>query len=251
MDYPHGGWALCFDLVIELIGICFLYESLRTVMPDQCWVKYFFILFLLTSTVQERLIRAPLVDTAATSAFRFSVLSDSKALIGLLMACAVITAFGAQLHRWRSRLTLSLCLGAFLAFVIAPPVNALYVRLLSHFNYLSHPGLYTFPYPWQLNFPAYLLFIEPTISCAVIYTIVRSQLSKKALLNLLQFALLLSAIRYALLGPFIYPFLTKQLAPWVAVSSKGQFLLEATVLGLTVGASCRIAGVHLSSGSSS
>ena len=239
--YPHVGWVPCADLIVQLFGMILLYTHAGRLFTGKPWFARCMLLFVLVATLQERLLRAPLVDTFATTAFRYSVLTDSKALIAVFLASTVIAALDRRLQSRRYQVALSFSLAAVLVFLVAPVVNAWYAHLLNHFDHLSHPGIYNFPYPWQLNVPAYITFIEPTVSAAIIYSLVRESLPEKTFANLFQFALLIAAIRYAILGPFIYPFVTSKLTPVIAVASKGQFLLEALTLGVTVGASCRAA----------
>ena len=240
-DYPHLGWVPFADLAVQLFAMTLLYRLAYPSFEGKRWFARSTLLFLLVATVQERLLRAPLIDTFATTAFRYSVLTDSKALIAVFLASTAIAFLDKHLtSRW-VQAALSLSLAGVLVFLVAPLVNAGYAHLLARFDYLSHPGLYTFPYPWQLNVPAYITFIEPTVSAAIIYSLVRRRLAKQVIPNLLEFALLMAAIRYALLGPLLYPLVTHKLTRTLAVASKGQFLLEALTLGVTVGASCRIA----------
>ncbi len=239
--FPRVGWPAFADLVVELFGIILLYTFADRLFAGKSWFARWMLLFLLVSTLQERLLRAPIIDTFATTAFRYSVLADSKALIAIFLASAVIAASDRYLRSRWYQVALSFGLAAVLVFLIAPPVNATYAHLLDRFDYLNHPGLYNFPYPWQLNVPAYITFIEPTIAAAIIYSLVRDRLSTRPLVNLLEFALLVGAIRYSLLDPFIYPFVTNKMTRAIAMVSEGQFFFEAITLGVTVGASCRFA----------
>ncbi len=239
--YPHTGVPRYLDFIVELLGIMFLYSLTRDLFVGKSLFVRWMLLFLLTTTLQERLLRAPLVDTFATTAFRYSVLKDSKALWGVLIATVVIAALDRRLESFRNKLMLALGLSAVLVFLVAPVIDIAYVNLLNHFSYLDRPGLYNFPYPWQLNLPAYILFIEPTVSAAFIYMFAQRYLPKSPTVNILGFALLVAAVRYDILGPFIYPFFAKDLTLPVAMMSRGQFLFEAVTLGVTVAASCRLA----------
>jgi len=108
-------------------------------------------------------------------------------------------------------------------------------KMLDHFSYLSHAVVYTAPYGWNVEIPAYLTFIEPVIACFVIVYNVWNNLSSRPWIRSLQFIVLIMAIRGVLLSPFINVFYA-DLPPLTAIASMGQFSLEGlTLAALTVG----------------
>ena len=123
-------------------------------------------------------------------------------------------------------------LAAVATFALAPLCSAVFAKLLESLSYLAPTGEWcALPYGWKVLLPAYVSFVEPTLACFITATLVWRGLSSSPGWRLLQFTVMIVAIKNQLITPFIYAVLAKE--PGLgALASEGQFALEALTLAL-------------------
>jgi len=232
--FPRFGPHAFVNSVLITLGLVYLHD-LWFRGKTKTWPIRFVILFITYTMLRELLFRLPIMESVCTTAWAFSVLDTSWRLVNAFILCALVVLCSTTLTTLPRKIFASLILAAIISFITEPMVELFSDKMLDHFSYLSHAVVYTAPYGWNVEIPAYLTFIEPVIACFVIVYNVWNNLSSRPWIRSLQFIVLIMAIRGVLLSPFINVFYA-DLPPLTAIASMGQFSLEGlTLAALTVG----------------
>ena len=184
--------------------------------------------------LQEMFFRAPIMDSVVTTAWTFSFLSNLPSLIPWLILATLIVALAPYLKSLWLQLLASLALYAAVFLALKPLITRVATTVLTHFSYLAHDEVYGQPYGAHVLVPAYLTYAEPVIACIFIAALLWNQLAPRLPLRLLQFTLIILAIKHVLFAPFIFVFYAKMPHP-TALLSMGQFTLEAITLAVLGG----------------
>ena len=187
------------------------------------------LLFVLVAMLRESL-RLPIMDGFATTAWRYSFVSDTPRIIMVFLICCTVVATP-KISRWWVKAVAAVFSAAVLQFIIQPLIHAGFSHLLTSTAYLSHDEIYKVPYGWQIEVPAYITYLEPVIGCFLMAIIAWEKLAGNMLQRTVQFILLVMLIGNALIRPFIYVFYS-EFTPVVSLLSMGQFFLETFFLAL-------------------
>jgi hypothetical protein len=229
--YPKAGWAVFGQVALSVLGLMVFYrlaifEFARFSVVIRCLT-----LFLLVAMLREALIRGPVMDGFATTAWVFSIVSSLPRLITILIiSCLVVVTEPWVARPWQVLLT-AIAIAALIQFLCAPLIGAAFSHILDSISYLSHDEVYKAPYGWQIEVPAYITYLEPVAACFVMAAVVWERLSRNMVLRTVQFVLLVLAMNTILIRPIVYVFY----APFgasTALLSMGQFFLEALALAL-------------------
>jgi hypothetical protein len=229
--YPSAGWAVFGQLALSVLGWMVFYrlvilEFARFTVAIRCLM-----LFLLAAMLREALIRGPVMDGFATTAWSFSFVSNLPRLITILIvSCLVVVTEPLVRRPWRLFLG-AVAIAALVQFLCAPYIRIAFGHILESIAYLSHDEVYKAPYGWQIEVPAYITYLEPVVACFVMVALVWDGLSKNSLWRTLQFVLLVLAMNTILIRPIVYVFYAP-FGPFTALLSMGQFFLEALALAL-------------------
>jgi hypothetical protein len=194
--------------------------------PARCLV-----LFLLASMLSESLIRVPVMNGFATTAWRYSIVESLPRLIRTLLICCLVVFASPTLIRLWQKIVGALAISAIVQLLCVPFVSKVFGHILASIAYLNHDEVYKAPYGWQIEVPAYITYMEPVVACFVMVALVWDRLSKNLSTRTIQFVLLVMMINGRLLAPFIYV-LYSTFRPALALLSMGQFFLEALTLAL-------------------
>ena len=96
----------------------------------------------------------------------------------------------------------------------------------SRISYFSHDSLWNPPYDWHVMVPAYMTYVEPTLTCFLVAFLIWDRLPEQRLLRYGSFSIIVTSLNGVLSHPLIYPFFSK-LSFGVAVLSAGQFFSKA------------------------
>ena len=231
--FPRFGPHAFVNSACITLGLVYLH-NLWFRGKTKTWPIRFITLFITYAMLREILFRLPIMDGVCTTAWVFSVLENIWRLVNAFILCALVVLFSPRLTTLPRKILASLILAAIVSFLTEPAVDRLSSNMLDHFSSLSHADVYTVPYGWNVQIPAYLTFVEPAIACFVIIYNVWNKLSSRPWIRSLQFIVLIMAIRGVLLSPFINVFYAGR-PPLTAIASTGQFSLEGlTLAALTV-----------------
>lgn len=171
------------------------------------------------------------MDSIVTTAWTFSFLSNVPTLLVWLLLSILIVAIAPLLKNLWLKLLAAVALYAFVFLGCRNLIVSAFNPILQHLSYLAHDEVYGLPYGMHVLIPAYLTYAEPVVACILIAALLCKHLDQRLPLRLLQFTLLILAIRHVLLAPIIFPFYAKLPIP-TAVLSIGQFSLEAIALAV-------------------
>jgi len=181
--------------------------------------------------LQEQFFRAPIMDSVVTTAWTFSFLSNIPTLLVWLLLSILIVALAPLLKNLWLKLGAAVALYALVFLVCRHPIASAFNPILQHFSYLAHDEVYGLPYGLHVLLPAYLTYAEPVAACIVIAALLWNHLDQRLPVRLLQFTLIILAIRHVLFAPFIFPLFAK-LPVTTAFLSIGQFSFEAIALAV-------------------
>ena len=227
--YPSNGWPAFVSLALSVLGVMWFDELILQDDHASRPIRKYLQILILVAMLRESL-RLPIMDGFATTAWRYSFVSDAPRV---LMACLVCCAVAAmpRLSRWWVKLFAALFVATVLQLIVQPFIHRSFAHVLASIAYLSHDEVYTVPYGWQIELPAYVTFMEPVIACFVMVSLVWGQLTGSLLRRTSRFILLVMLVANALLRPFIYVFYS-QLSLGLSLLSMGQFFLETFALAL-------------------
>jgi hypothetical protein len=229
--YPAAGWPVFCSLTLTALALIYFYclsieEFARFRLPARC-----LLLFALAAMLGEALIRRPVMNGFATTAWIYSFVDNLPRLITALLICCLVVPTAPKLSRPWQKILGALAIAAMLQFLCVPLIGKAFSHILASIAYLNHDEVYTAPYGWQIEVPAYITYMEPVAACFIMVVLVWDRLAKNLLTRTLQFALLVLMINTTLIRPFVYIFYAT-FSPVVALLSAGQFFLEALTLAV-------------------
>jgi hypothetical protein len=232
--FPHTGIGAWVNGASSVLGAVLVYSLASPGFHRRPFVVRVLALFLLLTMLQEMFFRGPIMDAVVTTAWRFSFLSNVPALLVWLVLSTVIVAIAPYLKHVALKVVASVVLYAAVFLALRPLVMRYATPILAHFSSLAHDEVWGQPYGAHVLIPAYLTFAEPVIACIVIAALLWDQLAERLPLRLLQFTLILLAVKHVLFAPIVFPFYAK-MPVLTAMASMGQFTLEAIALAVLGG----------------
>lgn len=230
--FPHTGWpaypVLLFATLSAIIIERLAADRLR---HRSIWVRCG-VLFLLIAMLREQLIRAPLmnvINSKPYSPYPLVEYMPPLILIGFV-ACLVVLASRRMQQQWQQWVG-ALVISAAVFFVVKPPVDLVFGRILHAIAYLDSNNRFNPPYDYHIEIPAYLTFAEPVLASFATGMLVWNRLSRQPLRRILQ----LAALIFLMKGPVASPFINILYAGTDAVTamlSEAQFSFESMSLGL-------------------
>jgi hypothetical protein len=229
--YPRAGWWVFGQVALNVLSLMVFYRLATLEFARFNVVIRCLLLFLLAAMLREALIRGPVMDGFATTAWLFSFVSGLPRLITILIvSCLVVVTEPLVRRPWRLFLGAA-AIAALVHFLCTPFIGVAFGHILESISYLSHDEVYKAPYGWQIEVPAYITYLEPVVACFITVALVWDGLSKHLLWRTLQFVLLVLAMNTILIRPIVYVFYAP-FGPLTALLSMGQFFLEALALAL-------------------
>ncbi|WP_139975453.1 hypothetical protein [Ochrobactrum sp. CGA5] len=167
----------------------------------------------------------------ASSAFFLGLMTVANSLYyGLAFLIVVIAS--PKVRTFAHYVLASVITGIVLAFLAPLLTGKIQSFFGSVFETLApQRGWCTLPYGANVLIPAYLSFIEPVISTVVCAALTWRFLKGSTILKLMQFTLLILALKKQLFAAFLYVVYART-DFWLAFASMGQFTLEAAALGI-------------------
>ena len=229
--YPKAGWAVFCQFSLSVLGLMVFYRIARAELARFGWLARILLLFLLVSMLREALVRGPVMDGFATTAWTFSFLSNLPRLITILIVASLVVLTAPLARRLWQMLLAAVAISVLVQVLLAPQIGIAFGHILESLSYLSHDEVYKAPYGWQIELPAYITYLEPVVACFFMMALVCDGLSKRLLWGTLQFVILVLAVNTLLIRPIVYVFYAP-FGPVTALLSMGQFFLESLVLAL-------------------
>ena len=229
-NYPRTGWpAYCSNVLLTFTAM-YCYQLTKNQFAHSHALLKCLGIFILLATLNENLIRLPLMTGIITSAWLFSFIQNLPRLLPhLFLACAIVLTASKLFRTWQ-QILMALLIGGLLPFLesiiseqIAPLLNSLQPR--------PEDIIYE-PYGLDVTLPSYLSFYEPALACFMLASLVWQKLSAESIKRFGQFVLLILLLRGLLLAPFIYILYADNISPITAILSVGQFFLQYLVLAL-------------------
>jgi hypothetical protein len=230
-EYPRSGWPVFTQTALSVLGLMWFYRLGQAQFSRFSLAARCLVLFVLAAMLREALIRGPVMDGFATTAWIYSFVSSMPRLITLLIISCLIVATAPLARRPWQMLVGAIAIAALAYFVCTPLIGNAFGHLLESISYLSHDEVYKAPYGWQIEVPAYITYLEPVAACFIMAAWMWPGLSRTPSWRTLQFVLLVLAMDTLLIRPFVYVFYAN-LSPMMALLSMGQFFLEALALAL-------------------
>jgi len=220
--------------VMATLGLIIYWQLSSRNLP-RSFVKQSAALFLFSTMLTENLFRSPFMDAYCTTAWTFIFVANIQKVLTMALAAVMIVAATPKLPLVWQKVAGALVITALTAFVIGPLIDRAMAPVMLAIAHLAPQSEWcTLPYGANVLIPAYLTFLEPVIACLAGAALIWDQLSPSRGLRFVQFTLLILAIKNLLVTPFVYAMLAKE--PFLsALTSDGQFALEAVALALLTG----------------
>jgi hypothetical protein len=219
---------------VAALGLIFLWQSASKQLGGprvSGWVA----LTLLATMLTETLIRGPFMEGYCTTAWTFAFVSNLQPVLSVSVSAALVVVVGSKLTSIVRRVIAALAISAFTMFVASPLIGAAMAPLLTAMSNLAPQSEWcTLPYGANVLIPAYLTFAEPVVACFAAAALTWDRLSAVRGLRVVQFTLIIVAIKKQLLTPFIYAFLARE-GFASGLLSDSQFAFEAIALAVFTG----------------
>jgi hypothetical protein len=199
------------------------------------FVKRWGMLFLVDAMLTETLFRGPFMDGYCTTAWVFSFVGSIPKDLTIALSSAIVTLAAPRLHfLWQSVIAAAI-IAAFITYAGSPLIGlAMQPIMTSISRFAPQSEWCALPYGADVLIPAYLSFVEPVVACLMAAALVWNRLSKARIIRFAQFAVLVLALKNQLVTPFVYAAIAK-LPALTALTSEGQFALEAATLAILTG----------------
>lgn len=230
---PLARWLI---RVTQIVGLMVFWQ-LAAPLPSAAFIKRWALLFLIVCMLTESLFRGPFMGGYCTGAYAYAFIGNVQALLTLAFISVLVVAVSTwSLQGWR-RAIAAFAIATLTMFAATPLVSAAMSPVMKSIAALAPQGEWcALPYGAKVLIPAYVTFLEPTLACVAVAGLVWDRLSPSFGLRLMQFSLIILAIKTQLLMPFLYAALARQ--PFLhALASEGQFALEALSLAILAGMS--------------
>jgi hypothetical protein len=219
---------------VAALGLIFLWQLASKRMAGP-WIWKWVALTLMATMLTETLIRGPFMEGYCTTAWTFAFVSNLQPVLSISVTAALVIVVAPKLNSNLLRVIAALVISAFTMFVASPLIGAAMAPLLAAMSNLAPQSEWcTLPYGANVLIPAYLTFAEPVVACFVAAALAWDGLSPARGLRLLQFTLIIVAIKRQLLTPIIYAVLAK-VSFASGLLSDSQFAFEAITLAALTG----------------
>ncbi len=233
--YPTIGWSAFCGTALSAYALSWIY----TLAEDRLFVLSAFqriALFAALTAMLREAFRVTLLDGVVTTAWSYSLLSDSPRFAVSIALAALVILIRPRFTHPIKRLLSALITSATITYVLMPMFLSLLGKALAHYSYLEHTEVYT--RGWRLEIPAYITFLEPTLAAFLLSALVWDRLSAVRAIRTVQFICLIMAINTSLIRLPLYP-LFSPFPVRLALLSMSQFFLEWLVLSLSIIATWR------------
>lgn len=237
--YPTAGWPVFCGLAGCAFAMLWLCQRIADRLDTLTISVRILLIGLLASMLREAL-RVSILDGIVTSAWRYSFVSDlPRSVVPVFLACLCVPAARYVRHT-SARVVGAIVIGGLATYVFLPAFSSILGHVLHSIRHLSHDEIYKVPYGWQVEFPSYITFLEPTIAAFLVAALVLDRLSPKLSVGTVQFALLIMALSTSLLRPLLYLPFSPFSAP-MALLSMSQFFFEWAVLSVCIALTWHVA----------
>jgi hypothetical protein len=231
INYPFSGWPAFLSVTLTALALTYFYQLsndgwAEVSLPARCLY-----IFVLAAMVRETLIRRPVMNGFATTAWRYSLVDNLPRLITVLLISCLVVAAAPKLDQLWKKILGALLIAVLVQLVCVPFIDRAFAHIMASLEYLNHDEVYKVPYGWQIEVPAYITYAEPVAACFIMVALIWNKLPGSLLTRICAFVLLVLMINASLIRPVVYVFYAPFSAT-VALLSAGQFFLEALTLGL-------------------
>jgi hypothetical protein len=181
--------------------------------------------------LKEALFRNFIMDGVVSHAWRYSLVENLAQPVKYLIICSMIVLLGSRLRSAVQIVAGGIAVTAVTSLLIDPLISGGFDKLVASIEYLDTGNIYNPPYGWQVNVPSYLTFLEPVLASFAIAAVVWDKLSPKPTLRVVQFVLIVMAMKGSILPTLIYSFYQGRPLP-TAILSESQFGIEILVMAL-------------------
>lgn len=229
-------WSRYPIQAVAALGLIFLWQSAAERMPGSL-VSRWIALSVVAAMLTEDLVRKPFMEGYCTTAWTFAFVSNLEPVLSVAVNAALVVGIAPKLTSNLRRVVAALAISALTMFVARPLIAAAMGPLLQAMSNLAPQSEWcTLPYGANVLIPAYLTFAEPVVACFAAAAFVWDGLSASRGVRLIQFTLIIVAIKKQLFTPIIYA-LVATASPASALLSESQFALEAAALAVLTGLS--------------
>jgi hypothetical protein len=195
----------------------------------------FFLRCLLLTAVyamlKEALFRNFIMDGVVSHAWRYSLVENLAQPVMYLIICSMIVLLASRLRSTAQIIAAGIAVTAVTSLLIDPLISGAFGKLVASIEYLDTGNIYNPPYGWQVNVPSYIRFLEPVLASFFIAAVVWDKLSPAPTRRIVQFVLLVMAMKGSILTTLIYSFYQGRSLP-AAFLSESQFGIEILVMTL-------------------
>jgi hypothetical protein len=179
----------------------------------------------------EALLRNLIMDIVVSHDWVYCFVENLPRPLEDLSLCSLIVIAAPRLKTSWAMAVAGTAIAAVAVLVINPPIDRLFAHFVASIEYLDTGNIYNPPYGWQVDVPSYLTFLEPVLASYAIAALVLDQMSPVAWRRLLQFAVLIMAMKGSIVPMLVYSFYQPRPLP-AALLSESQFTLEILVMGM-------------------
>lgn len=230
-----------------LLAVSWLYVCARKRWPAHSPARSVLVLSLILVCLNETLrgwFMNAYCSTPARTSWLFMAISSLQKAAYYVVAVVMGAAVGQRLKGgWR--VAGALVLALFLSLAVTPSLSKASAAVMEQVaqwapQWAPTGGWCKMPYGMDVLIPAYLTFIEPVLASLFCVALVWRYLVAHGFARVLQFALLILALKKQLLMAFLYA-IYAPVPAGTALASMGQFSLEALALGVLMALSWRYA----------
>ena len=221
--------ALFLSLALSVVATTAFYCLARSTFEQWPLLTRCLLLATLSAMLSETLLRNFIMDGVVSHAWAYCLVENMPKPIEILIACSLIVLLAPRLRLVWQLAAGAIILAAAVTFLIRPLVNGVFDKLVASLEYLDTGNIYNPPYGWQVNVPSYLTFAEPVLASFAIAALVWDKLSPRPAVRLMQFILLIMAMKGSILPTLVYSFYQRGRLP-AAFLSESQFGLEVLVM---------------------
>jgi hypothetical protein len=232
-------FAIYLNTVLSMAAAITVYRLARDRFAGWSFPVRCLVLSGLFAMLAEALFRNFIMDGVVSHAWLYCLVENLASPIEYLVTGVLVVAIAPWLGSWWKNAAAALVTTAVTTFLINPPINAGFAKLVASFEYLDSGNIYNPPYGWQVDVPSYLTFLEPVIASFAICALVWDKLSDRPLRRLAEFIVLIMAMKGSILPVLLYSFFQKA-SLTASFLSESQFGLEILVMAAMTAAGWRL-----------
>lgn len=230
--YPTSGWPIYCGLTLcafAMLWFCQLATDRLAALPFRVCILF----VAAVAAMLREATRVTILDGVVTTAWRYSFVSGlPRFFVPLFLACLCVPT-SRYLRRLPARVAGALVIGGLACYAFLPALAYVLKHVLDSMSYLSHDEIYKVPYGWQVEIPAYITFLEPTVAAFLLAAFTLDRFSSKLSLSTFQFTLLVMSFNTSLIRPLLYLSFSPFPVP-LALLSMSQFFFEWVILSFGI-----------------